>query len=195
MMSKSRWIDQSDTVMSAFASPKEAEDTTERLLEERFEAGRQAGEQAAREQLAAELEAQSLQVERAIRESTETFAAWRKETEKQLAELITELSLEVAERIVREKIAQGDPIATAALTEALEKIQSLPIVDIRSHPEDLASLQAIELPQRSAGELNWIADESLERGSCIVRTECGDIDLTIRTQLQLAASALRGQVS
>jgi flagellar assembly protein FliH len=100
---------------------------------------------------------------------------------------VVKLAVEVAKKIVHREIqADRDVIQTlvkVALSHAAEKSA----VTVRLSPADYNYLleHRAELNEgNSSREIVLLADKSIERGGCLVQTECGDIDARIEEEFR-----------
>jgi flagellar assembly protein FliH len=101
---------------------------------------------------------------------------------------LVELSFQIAEKIVRQRVA-ADPATTVGVLEhALRKAFVRDGLTVLCHPDDLERLSASsELLQTKVGSLHGlslIGDRRISRGGVVVRTDAGDIDATIESQLE-----------
>ncbi|MDB5337820.1 MAG: Flagellar assembly protein FliH/Type secretion system HrpE [Planctomycetaceae bacterium] len=107
-----------------------------------------------------------------------------------------QLSLTLAERIVRREL-QIQPVAPRALiAEVLQLAAGASSIVLRLHPTDVQEIKAHsaewqELLSKPVG-LKVIADPQITRGGCLVETPQGEIDGRIETQLARLASELMG---
>lgn len=98
-----------------------------------------------------------------------------------------QLSVRIAERIIREQIAVRPQIAVQSLREALELAAGTPRMTIRMHPADLAQLG--EQPERFFDGITPCAqvacqpDPGMTPGGCMIETEHGIVDGRVETQL------------
>jgi type III secretion protein L len=139
-----------------------------------FEEGRQAG------------------AEEAIR----LIAATKAETDSFVVGLKAELA-ELVVAIIREILEPFDrtDITARAVVKALEKLRGRAQLTILAAPADVAALRARLLDilgtdhERMPASVE--ADPGLDRGRCLLVSEFGQVEVTVDTQLQLIAQALR----
>jgi flagellar assembly protein FliH len=101
---------------------------------------------------------------------------------------LVELAFQIAEKVVRQRVA-ADPDATIGVLEhALRKAFVRDGLTVLCNPEDLERLSgASELLQTRVGSLSGltlIGDRRISQGGVVVRTDAGDIDATIESQLE-----------
>jgi len=104
----------------------------------------------------------------------------------ELKELILELSLAIAERVIRRE-AKREPFLAELIEEALQKLNHRERVILRVHPLDVALLKDVkeELCSRLDGleYLEIREDARCARGDFLVETEFGSIDGRVSAQL------------
>lgn len=149
-----------------------------------FEEGRQEGLAAAR------AEAEAILAEaRQVRESAENERMRRLE---ELEPEIVRLSMAVAERIIRHKIAGDEDVALRALKEILPRLDSEGEITIHLNPADLPLPQE-DLAVIARGARVVVREEpGIEPGGCIVEALNGRADARISTQLAEIGDALLG---
>jgi flagellar assembly protein FliH len=101
---------------------------------------------------------------------------------------LVELAFQIAEKIVRQKVA-ADPSATVGVLEhALRKAFVRDGLTVLCNPDDLqrlsASSELLETRVGSLHGLSLIGDRRVSPGGVVVRTDAGDIDATIESQLE-----------
>lgn len=97
------------------------------------------------------------------------------------------LSADIAEKILRHELSNRPELSVAMIREALQLAAGQPHLRLHLHPHDLTQLQSCghdALGRLSAvGEAEFVADESLSPGSCIIETQHGVIDARLETQI------------
>jgi flagellar assembly protein FliH len=101
---------------------------------------------------------------------------------------LVELAFQVAEKVIRQRIV-ADPAATVGVLEhALRKAFVRDGLTVLCNPADLERLAgASDLLQTRVGSLtglSLIGDRRISQGGVVVRTDAGDIDATIESQLE-----------
>ncbi|WP_166827625.1 FliH/SctL family protein [Thalassoroseus pseudoceratinae] len=162
---------------------------------EGYEAGYQAGISKAEQEIQKRIDAEvRKQVEAKTRTSipviqsvADTLAAQRLEWLSEWESKGIHLAVAIAERIIRREVAAHPENVIQLLQELLEMASGENSVCIYLHPEDAAFLdeQQVDLSAmfQSAGDAKILNDESVSRGGCVVRTEHGEMDARIETQL------------
>ncbi len=109
---------------------------------------------------------------------------------------IVRIALRVAEKILRQKLDATPDAIAPMVEEALRSLRAQTRVILRVHPDDRAALDArrgrwVER-NPSIGNIDILADETLQRGGCRIETEFGMVDATIETQLRVIERHLLG---
>jgi len=113
---------------------------------------------------------------------------------------LIELAIAIARRVCRNALGLSEKIAQANAKALLELVQHAHDVELHFHPADyerLSELGAALFDQVGQSEhVRIVADETVDRGGCLLRTPDGQIDARLETQLdRIAATLLSGQVS
>lgn len=93
------------------------------------------------------------------------------------------LALAVAERIVRVRAAADSTVAEAAVRAALERVGAETSVRVLVNPADLAAVTAAQPSEDGACRLEFVGDEAVERGGCVVEVGSGTVDARVGSQL------------
>ena len=105
-------------------------------------------------------------------------------------------ALAVAERIIRHEIVLTDDVVIAQIKDAMQRIVGVESIKLRVHPTDEPVVSAHRATfLASLGNLRDLvieADESMERGGCIIESASGNVDARISTQLRQIETALFG---
>jgi flagellar assembly protein FliH len=96
---------------------------------------------------------------------------------------VVRLALEVAKKIVHREVHADREIVQTLIRVALSHVAVKSAATVRLHPADyefvLEHRAASTRPGESGREVTLVADKSIERGGCLVETECGDVDARI----------------
>jgi len=160
-------------------SPASLASVQEQLLQEAYQRGFQDGQGAARKELGGQLDAMAARLARTIEELSGLRQRFRHEAEEE----VIALSLAIARRILHRELTVSPEALIGLLKAALEKIEIREVHRVRLRPEDAALVQQhldkIGLPQR----VELIADPGLQRGSAILDSSRGALDVSVETQL------------
>ncbi|MDT7972411.1 MAG: FliH/SctL family protein [Armatimonadota bacterium] len=104
-----------------------------------------------------------------------------------MEELLTELALEIARKVVEVEISTNPEIVRHAVNKSLQELRSGTIT-IRLHPDDFALLEP-SLPllnlQSEGLTVRFVADEGVEKGGVIAESDQGVVDLQPSTKFAL----------
>lgn len=106
---------------------------------------------------------------------------------------IARLAVEIARKILMQKVIQGDYDIQAIVEEALKRAPTHQNIVIRLNPEDLPRCQQHqqENPDSPFAELEFAADWSVGRGECLVETPKGIVKSFIEEHLERIGEALQ----
>lgn len=106
------------------------------------------------------------------------------------------LAIAIASRVVRREIAKQPDAALPLVREALTAAVSGDAATMHLHPEDHTALgaafPALEREFAAFTKIEFVADESIERGGCRLKTHQGIVDLTASAQLARIEEELCG---
>ncbi len=103
---------------------------------------------------------------------------------------VTELAVGIASKIVREKVASGDPVVTRIVQEIFARIGPGVGRKVRLNPSDLEAIAAAAMTLTEPGSVELIADPAIERGGLLVECAEEDIDARISTAVDIFRDAL-----
>lgn len=155
-----------------------------------FEAGRQAGWQAAQREAGRLLEEAAAVLEQGRRERDRILQALDGE--------IVELALAVARKILRQEIARDQEAVLRMAKEALGRLRDEEAVSLRANPMDLITLETgrDELTEFAPwlSKVDLVEDLSVEPGGLVVESSHGRLDGRLNSQLGKVEEALRGAI-
>ncbi len=130
-------------------------------------------------------------VEAIMRRYSETLlelGQLRTELYAQVEREVVKLALEVAKKIVHREIQADQEIIQTLVKVALSHVAEKTAVTVHLHPTDynfvLERKNELSLSDHGVREVALLADRSIERGGCLVKTECGDIDARIEEEFR-----------
>ncbi len=99
---------------------------------------------------------------------------------------VVKLSVEVAKKIIGREIQADPEIIQTLVRVALSHVAEKSAVTVHLSPADYNYLlaQRTELSQTEGRDISLLADKSIERGGCLIQTECGDIDARIEEKFR-----------
>lgn len=104
---------------------------------------------------------------------------------------VVRLALEVAKKIVHREVRIDNDIIQTLVRVALSHVSEKSAVTVRLNPLDYNYLleRRTELAQNEGRDLALVSDKSVERGGCLIQTECGDIDARIEEKFREVENA------
>ena len=132
-----------------------------------------------------------------LRETLQGFIDAKQEIYQVLAPKILEISIDIAQKVVKKEIEQDPQVILNIIFEILDGLSiEEPKININVNPIEVDLLKA-EVPDYlhglgSEAKVNIIGDESLEVGDAVIHTLNGVIDATIPTQFDIIKEALKG---
>jgi flagellar assembly protein FliH len=147
-----------------------------------YENGFMHGEKAGMEIAEQKIEA----VMRRYGESIQEVGRLRSLLYSQVEREVVKLALEVSKKIVHREIQVDKDIVQTLVRVALSHVAEKSAVTVHLNPVDYNHLlaQRAELSQSEGREISLLADKSIERGGCLIQTECGDIDARIEEKFR-----------
>ena len=99
----------------------------------------------------------------------------------QIEREVVTLAVAVARKIVHREIQVDPDIIQTLVRVALSHVAEKSAVTIHLNPVDYNYLldRRGELSQSEGRDISLLADKSIERGGCLIQTNCGDIDARI----------------
>lgn len=161
-----------------------------------LEAGTLEGSKSGRDAGLAEIMAGTATVGAALESLVGDLASRRAALLKEAERDLLGLALGIAEKVIRREIAVDVEVARRALSEAVSLAADRSRVTVRLHPVDLEGVRAV-LPDITARlvdikDVELLADETVERGGCLLVTAAGEVDLRVGTQIDRIAQLLLG---
>jgi flagellar assembly protein FliH len=148
---------------------------------EAFQKGHEAGERSGLKMAERKVEA----VLRRFASSLEELATLRSQIVKKTEKDLVELSVQIARKLIQREIQIDEEIIVTLVRVALGKLILKNKVTVVVHPtdhgfleENVAALQG----DKHDVELILRASEELNRGDCLIESECGNIDARISEQ-------------
>ena len=109
---------------------------------------------------------------------------------------VVRLALEVAKKIVHREIQLDPEIIQTLVKIALNHVAVRSAVTVHLNPADYAYIlkqrEAAGRPVDGDPETVLLADKSIDRGGCLIETECGDVDARIEEEFREVERAFFG---
>jgi flagellar biosynthesis/type III secretory pathway protein FliH len=132
------------------------------------------------------------QVCKALQDAVTQINNFQKNMVEANKEQIAKLSVEIARKILMQKVQEGDYEIESIVKEALEHAPTRKDVVVRLSPQDLAECQRMQ--QSDSGGtfagIKLVSDTNVGRAECIVESPRGVIESLIEEHLERIAKAL-----
>ncbi len=177
-----------------FTGRPDGEPDREAAIErEAFARGRKQGFDEGARQAGEELAQLAEEVRRELSAALEQLSSFETERRRENEKLVVEIALAAAARIVRERIAAGDPLAARALEEAIAALPPALKLRARIHPEDADAVAGRVAQETGRERLELVPDPAVSRGGCVDESDVGTIDASIETALDAVRDAVEGE--
>ena len=131
----------------------------------------------------------------AVKSMVNQIASQHDQWMKNYAESLVTLAIDVAERVIREKLDREPEILVRWASDALTTARSAKRISVAVHPETLAELGAdLDALLRTPGlpeDSVLVPDESISRTGVMVRQLGGEVDAGLETQLSILSKLLQ----
>jgi flagellar assembly protein FliH len=149
-----------------------------------YENGFRQGERAGMEIAEKKVEAAMRRYAEAILEMGRLKAMLYSQVERE----VVKLAIEVAKKIVHREVQADKEIIQTLVKVALSHVAEKSTVTVRLNPVDynyiLEHKAELSQGEQNGREIVLLADKSIERGGCMIQTECGDIDARIEEEFR-----------
>ena len=131
-----------------------------------------------------------------VKNAIKTFLSAKQDVFNYIAPDIMEISVEIAQKIIKKELQQDPSIILDNITEILKGLSKEETkITLRVNPVQVSLLKA-EIPDvmNNVGleaKVLIVPDETIMEGGCMVTTTNGVIDATIETQLSVISEALK----
>lgn len=145
----------------------------------------------ARRQVEAELAADQRELLARFRALVERAVLREEEIRQAMARLLVELSVLVAETILRREVERDGELLGRLAQAALEHAPSAPVTHLIVHPEDVERARDwLARAWNGRPPVEVVGDPHVDRGSCVLGTPVGFVDARLSTQLEAVRRAL-----
>jgi len=112
---------------------------------------------------------------------------------KEHKEQIAKLSVEIARKVLAQKVHEKDYEIESIVKEALENAPTHQDVVVHLNPEDLAQCQKLQQDDTTGtlADIKFVADPDIGRAECLLETPKGIIESLIDEHLQRIGEALK----
>jgi flagellar assembly protein FliH len=169
-----------------------AKEQAERIAGEARSRGYEEGYSEGRALAEREISALLAFAESAVREVADTRTQLLQDSERALVEL----ALQIAGKVLQTKLEIEPERVVDVLRGALRKAYVRDRLTVVCNPDDLALIEGATADLQAAvgtlGTLELVGDRRITRGGVIVRTDAGDVDATLESQLERLRETLLG---
>lgn len=159
--------------------------------DEGFEQGFAEGKQQGYEQA---IKAGQEEIQRQLRlldRITQSLSNPVEEQQQQLERLIIDLVKQFAEAVVLTELNVGLEPLKAAVLSALDELPSVVgSYEIHIHPEELSLIEGMPVKKG----VTWVADETLQKGDCLISSDTTQIDNRIATRFEQIVDQLHAKL-
>jgi flagellar biosynthesis/type III secretory pathway protein FliH len=103
---------------------------------------------------------------------------------------IAKLSIEIARKILSQKVKDGDYQIESIVQEALNNAPARQNIVVRLNPQDLAKCQQLQKSDSMLASVKLVADPGIGPAECVVETPKGKVESLIDGHLEQVARAL-----
>ena len=103
---------------------------------------------------------------------------------------IAKLSIEIARKILSQKVKDGDYQIESIVQEALNNAPSRQNIVVRLNPQDLAKCQQMQQGDNTLASVKLVADPTIGAAECIVETPKGKVESLIEGHMEQITRAL-----
>jgi flagellar assembly protein FliH len=103
---------------------------------------------------------------------------------------IAKLSIEIARKILSQKVKDGDYQIESIVQEALNNAPTHQNIVVRLNPQDLAKCQQLQKGDGMLASVQLVADPGIGPAECVVETPKGKVESLIDSHLEQVAKAL-----
>lgn len=110
---------------------------------------------------------------------------------------ILKLSVKIAEKIIGGEIKQDEATRAEIVLNALRQTRQQEFLTVRVSAEDLPLLEKMREKIDNYGRakfVDFVADQAVKSGGCIIESSSGTIDARLETQLRILENALLREV-
>lgn len=155
------------------------------------------GQDVAKTTLEADIEKYSSWIKNFDTVANELKSSYNSEINK-FKEALSSVAIIIAENIINSEISQNKNLITKNFENIFKQFEDEDIFKIKIHPENLAILEEVSssLISRRSGkqDIEIVADDSVDKFSCVLETSAGTIDTRVKIQLEKIVSKMNQQI-
>ena len=185
-------LDQGDEITASGAQDRETE-PIQQLIDEAFNKGKNQG---CAETVAAQQEHVDNGVNALKRALKEIHRIRQQDVDRMETETVR-LALAIAKKVIGYETEHG-PVIAHVLKKAMKQVVDHRHLILRLNPKDIDSVNGLKPELHMADDSGTVvrleADESIQRGGCIIETKLGDLDARIDQQIRIIEALLKDQL-
>lgn len=139
--------------------------------------------------------------EEAVLELLENVLAAKEKRASALHEIeqdVLKLSLKIAEKIIGREIEKDETVRGEIILTALRQARQQEMMTVRVNAADLPLVEKMREKIDAFGRarhLDFVADQAVKKGGCLIESASGTIDARLETQLRVFEKALLAQTA
>lgn len=109
---------------------------------------------------------------------------------------LADLALRIARKVIGEHLAADTVLVARVVEQAVRELEPTTRLAVHVHADDLAAVQQRKVALDrlvSGGSVEIVADETVDRGGCILVSPVGEVDARISTKLSVLEAAFAAQ--
>lgn len=122
----------------------------------------------------------------------------RSQTLQDIEQEVLKLSVKIAEKIIGREISHNAETRGEIVLNALRQVRQQEMLTIRVNANDLPLVEQMREKIDVFGRakyIDFVADQTVKDGGCVIESESGTIDARLETQLRILENALLAQSS
>jgi flagellar assembly protein FliH len=127
---------------------------------------------------------------RRLRQTIDELAALRTDMIHRTERQMVQLALAIARRVVQREISIDRGLLVGMARVALDRLGEHASATVRLHPDDYAVVTAGAPPAEADAHVRLVADPLVNRGSCLVQSDFGFMDVSPQAQFEELARTL-----
>lgn len=108
-----------------------------------------------------------------------------------------ELAMRIARKVIGAHLIVDTGLVARIVATTIRELEPTTALDVRVHPDDLAAVQAnraeLERLVTGRGTVTITADDTVDRGGCVLVSPVGEVDARIETKLGVLETAFAAQ--
>lgn len=110
---------------------------------------------------------------------------------------LADLALQIARKVIGAHLEADPALVSGIVRDAIADLEPSTSLHVHLHPDDVpivaASRNQLDRLVRGTGDIELVADETVDRGGVVLRSQVGDVDARISTKLSVLETAFTAQ--